>query len=153
MKSVGAILTVCGALAFTSLSANAESDFASKISGVYTTNQKDFVTVKRLTFSKEKDGSIKIEGALVGFPDEVSLGEATPELYFQRNSNADCDELLAKFSSNKFKPFMVIHPSEERGTPAGSQYQVVSYTCYMTDVDRKKIHIAGTLLRAKPIAK
>lgn len=97
MKRMTAALAIVTIWSCNSLGVSAETDFASKLSGDYTTNQRDFVTVKRLTFSKEKDGSIKIEGALVGFPDEVSIGESIPELYQQRNSNADADELWQSF--------------------------------------------------------
>ncbi len=42
--------------------------------------------MKRLSFTLEKDGSIKVHGFLVGFPDEVSIGEATPVPYAERDN-------------------------------------------------------------------
>ena len=129
------------ALAFSfPMSAYAE-DLANKWAGTYSCKETNFVTVKRLTFTKEKDGSIKIRGALVGFPDEVSIGEATAEPYAGRGST-DPDTLLASFSSDKYKPFMVIKPAT-----FDTHIQSLVFTCYMKDVNGAKVHINGSLKR------
>ncbi len=142
------LLLVLGFITLTLAPAFAENDFASKLEGVYTTQQTDFVTMKRLTFTKEKDGRIRIQAALMGFPEEVSLGEATPELYTQRLSKTNPDSLLATFSSSKYKPFMILKPSTEKGIGGGSTiFQVMTYTCYFRDLDGKNVHISGTLHR------
>jgi len=118
-------------------------DIGDKWAGTYSSNEINFVTVKRLTFTQEKDGSIKIHGALVGFPDEVSIGEATAEAYADRNNKPNPDTMVASFSSEKYKPLMVITPGQWDGTHLRS----VLFTCYMKDVDGSKVHISGQLMR------
>jgi len=114
-----------------------------KWTGSYSSKETNFVTVKRLTFTKEKDGTLKIQGVLVGFPDEVSIGEATAEAYADRNNKPNPDTLVASFSSEKYKPLMVITP----GLWDGQHFKGVSFTCYMKDVDGSKVHINGNLTR------
>jgi hypothetical protein len=114
-----------------------------KWTGTYSCKETNFVTVKRLTFTKEKDGTLKIQGVLVGFPDEVSIGEATAEAYADRNSKPNPDTLVASFSSEKYKPLMVITP----GVWDGQHFRGVNFTCYMKDVDGSKVHINGYLSR------
>jgi hypothetical protein len=124
----------------------ANADDLSKWIGTYSCPERNFVTVKRLSFTKEKDGHTKIHGVLVGFPDEVSIGDATADSYADRNNRNYTDALLASFSSEKFKPFMVITPGQLDGT----HYSYIRFTCYMKDVDGANIHITGTLNREKP---
>jgi hypothetical protein len=135
-----ASMSLCGSV----VAAQARS-LAGGLVGTYTTDQKDFVTVKRLTFSEEKDGSIKIRGALVGFPDEVSIGEAVGEPYAARNDTSNPDTLLASFSSEKYKPLLIISPQGWDG----KQMHSVNFTCYMRDIDGSKVHIQGHLNRQK----
>lgn len=111
--------------------------------GTYTSKETTFVTLKRLTLTKAKDGSIKIQGALVGFPDEVSIGEATAEPCAHNRNKSNPDILLASFSSEKYKPFMVITPN----FIDGKHFKYLSFTCYMKDVDGSKVHIEGRLER------
>lgn len=118
-------------------------DLAAKWSGSYSTKETNFVTLKRITISKEKDGSIKLHGALVGFPDEVSIGEATAEPYADRNNKANPDTLLANFSSEKYKPFIVL----TQGQWDGTHVRTVAFHCYMRDVDGTKVHFTGQLIR------
>lgn len=114
-----------------------------KLPGTYSSKETTFVTLKRLTFTKAKDGSTKIQGALVGFPDEVSIGEATAEPCANNRSKSNPDMLLASFSSEKYKPFVVIRPANFDG----KHFQCVDFTCYMKDVDGSKVHIDGRLQR------
>jgi hypothetical protein len=86
MKS---ILTAVALAAVAALSLPASvlaDDLAAKWAGSYSSKETNFVTLKRITIAKAKDGSIKLHGALVGFPDEVSIGEATTEPYADRNN-------------------------------------------------------------------
>ena len=110
--------------------------------GTYESKAIDFVTVKRLTFTREKDGNVKITGTLVGFPNEVSIGEAIAEPYVARASKNYTDQILAKFSSEKFKPLLVIHPSG-----GGEHIPQITFTCYMKDLDGSMVHIEGGLNR------
>lgn len=114
-----------------------------KLPGSYSSKETTFVTLKRLTFSKAKDGSTKVQGALVGFPDEVSIGEATAEPCARNRDKSNPDLLLASFSSEKYKPFIVITPTMFNG----KHYKYVNFTCYMRDVDGSKVHIEGHLER------
>ncbi len=114
-----------------------------QLPGSYSSKETTFVTLKRLTFSKAKDGSIKIQGSLVGFPEEVSIGEATAEPCAHNRSKSNPDILLASFSSEKYKPFMVITPSSFDG----KHFRYINFTCYMKDVDGTKVHIEGSLER------
>lgn len=123
-------------------------DLADKWTGTYSCEESHFVTVKRLTFTKEKNRSIKIQGALVGFPDEVSIGEATAEPYADRSAKNDPNVpniLLANFSSEKYKPLIIIQPiGNDGGHPAE-----LRFTCYMRDVDGTRIYFVGNLTRQK----
>ena len=110
--------------------------------GTFTSKETTFVTLKRLTFTKEKDGSIKIRGALVGFPDEVSIGEATAEPCAENRNKNNPDVVLASFSSEKYKPFIVITPWSD-----GKHCNQIVFTCYMKDVDGSKVHFQGSLQR------
>lgn len=114
-----------------------------KLPGTYSSKETTFVTLKRLSFTKAKDGSTKIQGALVGFPDEVSIGEATAEPCAQNRYKNNPDLLLASFSNEKYKPFMVITP----GAFDGKHFKYMNFTCYMKDVDGSKVHFEGQLER------
>jgi hypothetical protein len=118
-------------------------DLATKWAGTYSSKETNFVTLKRLTLAKEKDGSIKIHGALVGFPDEVPIGEATAEPYADRSNKANPDTLLASFSSEKYKPFMMLTSGQWDGT----HIRIIAFHCYMKDVDGTKVHFTGQLIR------
>ena len=111
--------------------------------GTFSSKQTDFVTVKRLSFTKEKDGSMQVHGALVGFPDEVSIGEATADFYANRNDKPHPDVIVASFSSNRFKPLMIL-----RGYNLNlEKFNSVEFTCYLTDADGAKVHVNGMLER------
>lgn len=142
MKSAW-FIGIVAAIAFCLPTSAFADDLGSKWAGTYSSKETNFVTVKRLTFAKEKDGSIKIRGALVGFPDEVSIGEATADPYADRNSKADPDTIVASFSSEKFKPMMII----KRATWDEKHIQGLVFTCYMKDIDGAKVHINGSLNR------
>lgn len=119
------------------------AEYADKWAGTYTSKETTFVTVKRLTFSKEKDGSVKVRGALVGFPDEVSIGEATLEAYADRKNKTTPDVFVASFSSNRFKPLLIM-------TGYGSSIShidTISFQGFITDADGSKIHVNGQLQR------
>lgn len=121
------------------------AEYADKWAGTYTSKETNFVTVKRLTFSKEKDGSVKVRGALVGFPDEVSIGETTLEAYASRSNKTTPDTFVASFSSNRFKPLLVM-------TGYGSNQNhidTINFQCFTTDADGSKIHINGDLQRVE----
>jgi hypothetical protein len=118
-------------------------DISDKWAGTYSSREINFVTVKRLTFSKEKDGSLSVQGPLVGFPEEVSIGDAVAEPYADRNNKNNPDTMLASFSSDKYKPWMVI----SEGGMNGTHLNFVQFTCYMKDVDGSRVHISGTLMR------
>lgn len=136
---------ICGALAIIALGFPGSAyafDF-DQLLGSYASKETTFVTVKRLSFAKEKDGSIKIHGALVGFPDEVSLGEAKGEPCANNRTKNNPDLLLASFSSEKYKPFIVIRP----GGSDGKRVIQILFTCYMKDVDGSKVHFDGVLER------
>lgn len=122
--------------------ANAD-DLGSKWAGTYSCKETNFVTVKRLSFTREKDGKIKVRGALVGFPDEVSIGEAIAEPYSNRNSKSDPDTLIASFSSEKYRPLIVI----QRSTWDTEHVKNFVFTCYMKDIDGAQVHINGSLER------
>jgi len=118
-------------------------DIGDKWAGTYSSKETNFVTVKRLTFTKENDGSMKIQGVLVGFPDEVSIGEATAEAYADRNNKANPDTIVASFSSERYKPLMVI---TAQGWD-GNQITAINFTCYMKDIDGSRVHVNGYLTR------
>lgn len=120
------------------------ADLASRWAGSYSCKETNFVTLKRLTFTKEKDGSIKVRGALVGFPDEVSIGEAIAEPYSNRNDKKEnADILVATFSSDKFKPLIIIQQADFDS----EHIRAFTFTCYMKDVDGSRVHINGVLRR------
>jgi len=117
--------------------------------GIYETKETNFVTVKRLEITKEKNGSLKVRGTLVGFPEEVSIGEATADPYVNRSTKeSTSDTLLVRFPSEKYKPLIVVKPqSYNHGNPA--DITSVNYTCYFTDVDGRQVHVAGVLPERK----
>lgn len=118
-------------------------ELSDRLIGTYSSKETNFITVKRLTFTREKDGSVKVRGALVGFPDEVSIGEATLEPYANRTDKEHPDVALASFSSTKYKPLMVL-----RGFNSdGARYKSVGFSCYLTDADGKKVHVEGGVER------
>lgn len=143
MKSTWVATVLAAAALGFPVSAYAD-DLGSKWAGTYSTKETNFVTVKRLTFTKEKDGSLKVRGALVGFPDEVSIGEATAEAYANRNDKPNPDTIVVSFSSEKHKALMVITPF---GQWDGKHYSGISFRCYTKDADGSKVHIDGNLTR------
>jgi len=116
-----------------------------KFLGTYESTERSFVNLKRFTFSREKDGTIKARASLAGFPEEVSLGETTAEPYSDRNNRDMLVCVMARFPSEKYKPIVVIHP----GTFENNQLQYMNYTCYMKDVDGSNIQFDGQLSRVK----
>lgn len=119
------------------------ADYPEKWNGKFTSKETNFVTVKRLIFTKEKDGSVKVRGALVGFPEDVSIGEATLEAYADRNNKTMPDVFVASFASNRFKPMLIM-------TGYGSSQNhidSISFQCFITDADGSKIHVNGQLQR------
>ena len=137
------MLAVLASVVFGCQTPTYADDVASSWEGTYSSKETNFVTLKRLTFTKEKDGSLKVRGALVGFPDEVSIGEATAAFYAPRSNKANPDTIVATFSSNKYKPLIVMNPSGSNG----KYHAYVSFNCYMTDVDGAKVHFSGSLNR------
>lgn len=124
-----AVFTICAA-------PPAQANDINDLAGSYTTNETTLVTIKRLTFSKDKDGRIVIAGSLVGFPEEVSIGETVAELSAPYPNKKYPDTVLAKFSSQKFKPWIIItNPSSKN----------LTYTCFMKDADGTNIHFGGAL--------
>ncbi len=114
------------------------ADQFEQLKGDYTSTENTFVTLKRLSFSRTKEGRIKVQGALVGFPDEVSIGEAIAEPCAPNRNKSATDTLLATFSSDKYKPFIVL---------TGISDKVVNFTCYMKDVDGTNVHFYGMLMK------
>lgn len=116
--------------------------------GVFESPETNFVTVKRVEITKEKNGSLKVQGALVGFPNEVSIGEAIAEPYTDRNQKGiNPNTLLARLSSDKYKPLIIMQPNTA-SIPAGKNIvNSLSYTCYFVDVDGRPVHINGQLKR------
>lgn len=126
---------ITGLLAFPSI---VHAEPFEDLNGSYTSSETTFVTLKRLTFNRTKDGRLHIEGALVGFPSEVSIGEATGEPCAPSQNKEHPDTLLATFSSEKYKPFIVL-------TDINDKY--VIFTCYMKDVDGRSVHFYGRLTK------
>jgi hypothetical protein len=111
--------------------------------GKYSSSRTDFVNVKRIEIFREQNGNLMIKGFLVGFPDEVSIGEAVPESYTDRNNKKFVDTVLARFSSEKYKPFIVLN----RGASDSNHVTSINYACYMRDLDGATIHFNGNLQR------
>lgn len=112
------------------------ADDINDLVGSYTSTETTLVTIKRLTFSKDKDGRMVISGSLVGFPDEVSIGETIGERSAPYPNKKYPDTVLAKFSSQKFKPWIIItYPNSKN----------LTYTCFMKDADGTSIHFGGAL--------
>ncbi len=140
MKSRGiAGLLAAMAFAFPVTSYAADYDWT----GTYTSKATNFITVKRVTITRQKDGSLKIHGVLVGFPDEVSLGDTTAELYAERDNKPKPDVMLASFKSERYKPTMVIRPN----TLDKNHLTGIQVTCYLNDADGTPIHVTGLLSR------
>ncbi len=142
MKST-CITSAIVAIAFVFLGPANADDLGSKWAGTYSCKETNFVTVKRLSFTREKDGRIKVRGTLVGFPDEVSIGDAIAEPYSDRNNKSDPDTLIASFSSERYKPLIVI----QRSTWDTEHIKNFVFTCYMKDIDGAQVHINGSLDR------
>lgn len=68
--------------------------------GDYMSKETTLVALKRLSFFREKDGTLKAQGALVGFPDEVSIGEAIVEGYQTYPNNSNSEKLILSFNSS-----------------------------------------------------
>ncbi len=130
------------ALSFFSNSAKA-TDFDPWL-GTYISKDTTFVTLKRLTLTKAKDGSIKVQGALVGFPEEVSIGEPPQNPVLTTAIKVTKTFCWASFSSKKFKPLVVIRTN---GNIKDGKLTSIHYSCYMTDVDGAKVYFDGGLTR------
>jgi hypothetical protein len=118
-------------------------DLCANLLGSYSTTEQNFVTLKRLSFVKQKDGSIRVQGTLVGFPDEVPIGEATPEPYADRQDKEHSKVILASFANERYKPLVIITP----GMGPVAHPPMISFTCYMKDTDGARIRISGFLRR------
>ncbi len=117
----------------------------SKWLGTYESGEKSFVRLKRVILSQEKTGTVKARATLVGFPDEVSLGETTPEAYFDRNNKERPTSIIARFPSEKYKALVVIHLF----STGKDKVLKINCTCYMQDVDGSNIEFQGLLDRVE----
>jgi hypothetical protein len=124
-------------------------EYTDRFEGSYSGDQLNFVTVKRLSFTEEKDGSMKVHGFLVGFPDEVSIGQATPVPYVERDNKKFPTSMLLTFSAEKYKPLMIIRPQGWERNGQVPHATMISFDCYMRDVDGTNIHLSGSLHRDK----
>lgn len=112
-----------------------------KLIGSYTDPDRRFATVRNLTIEKTKNGSIRIQGKLSGFPDDVDLGEATVQTYVHRD-RGDW-RLLLTFSGGRFKPFV------EVGIPTVKPPSQLSVTCYLKGNAQPAEYFETTLTRDK----
>lgn len=114
--------------------------------GTYLSKETTLVALKRLTFFREKDGTLKAQGALVGFPDEVSIGEATAEIHQHYPSKGYPDRLILCFNSaEKYKPVVVIEQfGWDNEHPTNLQT-----TIYLKNVNGSKVFMMGNLERQK----
>ncbi len=117
----------------------------SKWLGTYESGERSFVRLKRVILSQEKDGTVKARATVVGFPDDVSLGETTPEAYFDWNNKNRPTSIIARFPSEKYKALVVIHLfSAEK-----DKVLKIECTCYMRDGDGSNIEFRGKLDRVE----
>lgn len=112
MKSIGLSLSLAF-LVMTQLPAFSALEPVS-YDGTYKGEENSFVSIKKMTFSKSADGQLKVQGWLVGFPEDVPLGEAVAEPYEGARSRGRSTDfpphLLATFNSSKVKAVVMIKP-------------------------------------------
>ncbi len=108
------------------------------------TASQDYVFVKRLAIEKQENGKIKFRATLSGFPDDLSLGEATGDPYSARTTDV-YRNYLANFSTGKVSVFMTIATSV-------NSPQYVSVTSYLkyTDNSRPNVFFDGSLEKESP---
>jgi len=122
------------------LPASAQQYDLNKFLGTYASNSnQDYVFVKGLTIAKDDKGKVKFRATLSGFPDDLSLGEATGEQYTARNIDV-YKSYLATFTTSKLSVFMVISTN-------ASHPEAVSITSYMKYPDGGKgsVYFDGSL--------
>lgn len=112
---------------------SAECGELNNLVGTYESSDKELLSVKRLTFTREKNGSTKLTGALVGFPEEVSLGEGTPEVYVGKNGSPD--EMISSFNTKQTQGLLLI-----RFASGFHKAGTISCTCYTKDGDGRRTH-------------
>lgn len=94
-----------------SLPVSAQNYDLNQILGTYESKaSQDYVFVKRLALEKQENGKVKIRAMLSGFPDDISLGEATVEAYSSRTTDVSRN-FLANFSTSKISVFMTVATS------------------------------------------
>jgi len=136
-RTLVSVLILCVAL---SLPASAQVYDVNKFVGTWTSNEsKDFVFVKRLGITKEKDGKIKFAATLSGFPDDLYLGEAVGEKYAARNADV-YRSYVANFTAGKISMILVINT----GANSLTNLTVTSYLKY-TDGSRPNVFFDGGL--------
>lgn len=136
-KSFVTALMLCAAFC---LPASAQTYELNKFVGTYAAYpSQDFVGLKRLTITKEDNGKIKFRSTLAGFPDDLYLGEATPESYALR-TNPVARNYLADFSAGKLSVVLVV--STNINNPQG--INVTSYMKY-TDSSKPSVYFEGGL--------
>ncbi len=97
--------------------------------------------MKRLTFTHQNNGTLKLSGTLVGFPDELSLGECTVEVFSGRNSERE--QIIATFNTDQLQGLLII-----RGINGSTKWTRISCTSYTRNGGEDRVHLMTVLTPA-----
>ncbi len=119
------------------------------LAGTYVSDAKGFVHIKKLTISKDDNGKIKVRVTLAGFPDDIYLGEATAEVYPDRDGQPGDDKFLASLSNGKLTDLIEIG----HGTRWVDFKDDVSVKSFMKYADGRPSVVFNDILKREQISK
>jgi len=116
--------------------------------GTFYGHENQYVSIKKLVLSNGSGGQIKAQAWLVGFPEDVALGETTAEQYQEahergRNNNS-VKALLLSFNENKVKAVISVQISR-MGDPSKGPESILC-NAFIRNPDGSKVYSANSNL-------
>lgn len=140
---------VCVAVAISFQFPAKSSEIAPVWEGTYEGDENSFVSLKKVIFSKDKNGNPIVRAWLVGFPEAVPLGEAPLESYLnarslgQKNTDVMANHYFANFSNEKVKAILTITP----GYWNSGKLEYFACNAFVKNLDGTKVFIEHSQLK------
>lgn len=142
------LAAACGAAFLAQMPALSSEDLDSCWEGSYEGNENTLVLVKKVKIFRDKSGRLRVNAFLVGFPEDVDLGETSADIYVDarnrnRNvSNISMNRILAKFEDGKVKADIKLIP----GNLNGNNLTALNCEAFVRNMDGSKVYSEGVFL-------